>query len=56
MSALSLGVYKIVTVAEGHCFDIALYNSEQKKSLLQRLYNLSNKAANACHFANQVKL
>lgn len=30
MSAFCLGVYKIVTVVAGCCFDSALYNSEQK--------------------------
>lgn len=49
MSALSLGVYKFVTVAAGRCFDSALYNSEQKKkTLLQRFYSLSNNPVKAC--------
>lgn len=56
MSALALGVYKIVTVAAGCCFDNALYNSEQKKSLLQKFYNLSNNTVNTCMFPNHMKL
>lgn len=57
MSALSLGVYKIVTVVAGRCFDSALYNSEQKTPFfLQRFYSLSNNAANASQFPNHMKL
>lgn len=57
MSALSLGVYKIVTVAAGCCFDSALYNSEQqKKNLSYEDFSLSNNAVNASQFPNHMKL